>query len=137
MNKAKANVKLKSQLSLNCFHYESSCGVDVLALLVQQVEERRGFLADEVEAAAVVDVVDVVPGDALGPVLLLQGEEKPEARLAEYFPIDCCCCSETGAAGRRCRLIRHRAPLDKSCGLSERQFVCCSRSCSRNNWRFA
>lgn len=45
---------------------------DVLALLVQQVEERRGLLADEVEAAAVVDVVDVVPGDALGPVLLLQ-----------------------------------------------------------------
>lgn len=36
------------------------------------MEERRGFLADEVEAAAVVDVVDVVPGDALGPVLLLQ-----------------------------------------------------------------
>lgn len=46
--------------------------VDVLALLVQQVEERCGFLADEVEAAAVVDVVDVVPGDALGPVLLLR-----------------------------------------------------------------
>lgn len=44
------------------------------------MEERRGFLADEVEAAAVVDVVDVVPGDALGPVLLLQGEEKNQRR---------------------------------------------------------
>jgi len=45
----------------------------VLALLVQQVEQRRGLLADEVEAAAVVDVLDVVPDDALGPVLLLGG----------------------------------------------------------------
>lgn len=46
----------------------------VLALLVQQVEQCCGFLADEVEAAAVVDVLNVVPGDALCPVLLLQGE---------------------------------------------------------------
>lgn len=38
------------------------------------MEQCRGFLADEVDAAAVVDVVDVVPGDALCPVLLLQGE---------------------------------------------------------------
>lgn len=44
-----------------------------LALLVEQVEQCCGFLADEVDAAAVVDVVDVVPGDALCPVLLLQG----------------------------------------------------------------
>lgn len=46
----------------------------ILALLVQQVEQRCGFLADEVEAAAVVDVLDVVPVDALCPVLLLQRE---------------------------------------------------------------
>ena len=43
----------------------------VLALFVQQVEQRGGLLADEVDAACVVDVVDVVPADALGPVLLL------------------------------------------------------------------
>lgn len=39
------------------------------------MEQSSGFLADEVEAAAVVDVLDVVPGDALSPVLLLQGDE--------------------------------------------------------------
>lgn len=44
---------------------------DVLALFVQQVEQRGGLLADKVDAAGVVDVVDVVPADALGPVLLL------------------------------------------------------------------
>lgn len=38
------------------------------------MEQSCGFLADEVDAAAVVDVVDVVPGDALCPVLLLQEE---------------------------------------------------------------
>lgn len=48
----------------------------VLALLVQQVEQSRGLLADEVDTATVVDVVDVVPGDALCPVFLLQGEKK-------------------------------------------------------------
>ena len=54
----------------------SSSAGDLLALLVQQVEQRCGFLADEVEAAAVVDVLNVVPGDALGPVLLLQGQRR-------------------------------------------------------------
>lgn len=43
------------------------------------MEERCGLLADEVEAAAVVDVVDVVPGDALGPVLLLKKGKTREA----------------------------------------------------------
>lgn len=38
------------------------------------MEQSRWFLANEVDAAAVVNVVDVVPGDALRPVLLLQGE---------------------------------------------------------------
>lgn len=42
-----------------------------LGLLVEQVEERGGLLADQVDAAGVVNVVDVVPADALGPVLLL------------------------------------------------------------------
>lgn len=70
---------------------ESCRSVDLLALLVQQVEERRGLLADEVEAAAVVDVVDVVPGDALGPVLLLQDGKKPQAWLGGYITSDCCC----------------------------------------------
>lgn len=36
------------------------------------MEQRRGLLADEVNAACVVNVVDVVPADALGPVFLLQ-----------------------------------------------------------------
>ncbi len=59
---------------------------DVLALLVQQVEQRCGFLADEVDAAAVVDVVDVVPGDALRPVLLLRGgnTEEERSRVSKY-----------------------------------------------------
>lgn len=38
------------------------------------MEQSGGFLADEVEAAAVVDVVNIVPGDPLCPVLLLQGQ---------------------------------------------------------------
>jgi hypothetical protein len=46
-----------------------------LALLVQQVEEASGLLADEVDTAHVVGVVNVVPRDALTLVLLLQGEE--------------------------------------------------------------
>lgn len=36
----------------------------LLALFIQQVEKCGGFLADEVDAGAVVYVVDVVPGDA-------------------------------------------------------------------------
>lgn len=46
---------------------------DSLALLVQEVEQRCGLLADEINAACVVDVVDVVPADALRPVFLLHG----------------------------------------------------------------
>lgn len=46
------------------------------------MEERRGFLADEVEAATVVDVFDVVPGDPLSPVLLLQ-EDAQEMQLGQ------------------------------------------------------
>lgn len=45
------------------------------------MEQRRGFLADEIDAAAVVDVFDVVPGYALSPVLLLQGKNTEEGRL--------------------------------------------------------
>lgn len=40
------------------------------------MEQSRGLLADEVDTATVVDVVDVVPGDALCPVFLLKGEKK-------------------------------------------------------------
>lgn len=50
----------------------------LLALFVQQVKEGCGFLADEVETATVVNVFDIVPGDALRPVLLLQGETQRE-----------------------------------------------------------
>lgn len=42
-----------------------------LALLIQQVEEAGGLLADEVDTAYIVGVGDVVPGDALTLVLLL------------------------------------------------------------------
>lgn len=57
-----------------------------LALLVQQVEEAGGLLADELDAAHVVRVVDVVPGDALPLVLLLQraahtGRQRTQAAL--------------------------------------------------------
>lgn len=38
------------------------------------MEERRGLLADQVNAARVVNVVNVVPADALCPVFLLQGQ---------------------------------------------------------------
>lgn len=55
------------------------------------MEECRGLLADEVEAAAVVDVVDVVPGDALGPVLLLREGENQRYNWPLVI-------SETGAA---------------------------------------
>lgn len=40
------------------------------------MEERGGFFADEVDAAAVVDVVDGVPANALGSVLLLQEQHR-------------------------------------------------------------
>lgn len=43
----------------------------LLALLIQQVEQAGGLLANEVDAAHVVCVVNVVPGDSLGLVLLL------------------------------------------------------------------
>lgn len=52
------------------------------------MEERGGFLADEVEAATVVNVLDVVPGDALSPVLLLQ-EDTQEMQLSQYLNIEC------------------------------------------------
>lgn len=45
--------------------------VYLLALLIQQVEKASWFLADEVDTAHVVNVVDVVPGDSLWLVLLL------------------------------------------------------------------
>ena len=54
----------------------SAAADGVLALLIQQVEQSCRFLADEIDAATVVDVVDVVPGDALWPVLLLQGKHR-------------------------------------------------------------
>lgn len=45
---------------------------DSLALLIQKVKQRCGLLADQVDAACVVDVIDVSPADALRPVFLLQ-----------------------------------------------------------------
>ena len=40
------------------------------------MEQSSGLLADQVDAAAVVDVVDVVPGDALCSVFLLGGDTR-------------------------------------------------------------
>lgn len=39
------------------------------------MEQPCGFLADEVDAACVVDVIYVMPGDALCPVLFLRGRD--------------------------------------------------------------
>jgi hypothetical protein len=50
--------------------------MDSLGLLIQQVEQRSGLLTDEVDATCVVDVVNVVPADALRPVLLLYNQIK-------------------------------------------------------------
>lgn len=44
----------------------------LLALLIQEVEQASGLLADEMDAAHVVYVVYVVPGDSLCLVLLLE-----------------------------------------------------------------
>lgn len=40
------------------------------------MEQRGGLLADEANAARVVNVVDVVPADALRPVFLLHGRKQ-------------------------------------------------------------
>lgn len=42
------------------------------------MEQRRGLLADEVNAARVVNVVDIVPADALRPVFLLHTHTNKE-----------------------------------------------------------
>ena len=44
-----------------------------LALFIQEIEEASGLLADQMDAANVVRVVDVVPRDPFALVLLLQG----------------------------------------------------------------
>lgn len=44
-----------------------------LALFVQQIEEAGGLLADQVDTAHVVCIVDVVPRDPFALVLLLWG----------------------------------------------------------------
>lgn len=61
---------------------------DSLGLLVQQVEECGGLLADQVDAAGVVDVVDVVPADALGPVLLLHMRKRKRNALSQSCKTD-------------------------------------------------
>lgn len=43
-----------------------------LALFVQQIEEPGGLLADEMDAADVISVVNVVPRDPFALVLFLQ-----------------------------------------------------------------
>lgn len=44
-----------------------------LALFIQQIEEAGGLLADQMDAADIVCVVDVVPRDPFALVFFLQG----------------------------------------------------------------
>lgn len=48
----------------------------LLALLIQQVEQAGGFLADEMDTAHIVCVVDIVPGDSLCLILFLVEAEQ-------------------------------------------------------------
>lgn len=45
----------------------------LLALFVQQIEEPSGFLADQMDAADVIRIVNVVPRDPFALVFLLRG----------------------------------------------------------------
>lgn len=105
------------------YSYLASYGIHLLALFVQQVEECCGFLADEVEAAAVVDVFDVVPGDALCPVLLLQGETQRKW-VSKYLK------------GRWVTQLRQTQHLLRNLEVS----ICwlfVTEQLHRNSWRFA
>lgn len=87
------------------------------------MEECCGFLADEVEAAAVVDVFDVVPGDALCPVLLLQGETQRKW-VSKYLK------------GRWVTRLRQTQHLLRNLEVS----ICwlfVAEQLHRNSWRFA
>lgn len=53
-------------------------GSHLLALLIQQMEQAGWLLADEVYAAGVVNVVDVVPANPFCPVFLLQEKAQLE-----------------------------------------------------------
>lgn len=53
-----------------------------LALFIQQIEEAGGLLADQMDAADVVRVVDVVPRDAFTLVLFLQGSGRASSEFA-------------------------------------------------------
>lgn len=64
---------------------EGGQGFHSLALFIQQVEKRGGFLADQVDAGAVVYVVDVVPGDALCSVLLLCTHTHKHTHKGHWF----------------------------------------------------
>lgn len=46
-----------------------------LAFLIQQMEQTRRLLADEVDAAGVVDVVDVVPANSFCSIFLLKNPQ--------------------------------------------------------------
>lgn len=54
-----------------------------LALFVQQIEEAGGLLADQMDAANVVCVVNVVPRDPFTLVLLLHG--RGDSQPIHYF----------------------------------------------------
>lgn len=66
------------------------------------MQQSCGFFADEVDAAAVVDVVDVVPGDALCSVFLLQGRggnTEGELYVSEYMKKTCNTTKRKGGYG--------------------------------------
>lgn len=53
----------------------------ILALLIQQVKESCGLLADEVDAADVVVVVNVIPRDAFSLILSLEDKMKKHSSV--------------------------------------------------------
>lgn len=52
-----------------------------LALFIQEVEQSRRLLADEIDAVRIVNVLDSSPADALRPVVLLQGTQTARSPL--------------------------------------------------------
>lgn len=57
-----------------------------LAFFIQQVEQCGGLLADQVDAASIVNIIDVHPADALCSVLLLhETKEKQPSMISDLL----------------------------------------------------
>ena len=59
-----------SNPSINIVHVTRK--VHLLALLIQQVKESDCFLTDQLNAASVISVADVLPGDSLCHIIFLE-----------------------------------------------------------------